>query len=148
VGRGGARGGALSAARRRRLLPTAAPGALAAAVVGAAAIVGAGLAPPGARGAEPVAPTREIYQGYRVYHANCYRCHGIDAVAGILAPDARRAAAALDLPEFRQIVENGTPGKGMPPFGRLLTPGEVSALYAYLRARADGTLRPGRLEAP
>ena len=48
---------------------------------------------------------------------------------------------------FVQTVKNGRPDKGMPTWGPLLTDKQVDDLYAYLKARSEGRLAPGRPHA-
>ena len=43
-----------------------------------------------------------------------------------------------------QTVKNGRPDKGMPTWGPLLTDKQIEDLYAYLKARSEGRLAPGR----
>ena len=48
------------------------------------------------------------------------------------------------LPEFLKKVRNGNPDKGMQAWNKLLDDNQITQLYNYVRARADGVLPPGR----
>jgi cytochrome c len=107
-------------------------------------VLGLALAPLGGRLAAQERSTVE--EGWRQYMVHCARCHGDDAVGGIMAPDLRRSAArgAVDQQTFREVVLEGRRDKGMPGFKGVLTDAQVSALYAYIEARASGKLKAGR----
>jgi mono/diheme cytochrome c family protein len=107
------------------------------------------------------------YNGYRRYHNSCHRCHGPDAVGSSFAPSLMESLRDLDEDQFNNIVVNGRidgkigfsdddskpaasqSGAGeknvMPSFG--LDPNVMDYLdniYAYIKARSDGALGPGR----
>jgi len=86
------------------------------------------------------------YEGWRQYMTNCARCHGDDAVGGVMAPDLRASVAkgALSQASFESVVSAGRPGKGMPSFKGTLTKEQIAAIYAYVDARAKGRLPAGR----
>jgi mono/diheme cytochrome c family protein len=86
------------------------------------------------------------YEGWRQYMVHCARCHGDDAVAGVMAPDLRHSVrrGAASGSTFDQVVTAGRPGKGMPGFDKTLTPDQVAAIRAYVTARANGELAAGR----
>lgn len=68
----------------------------------------------------------------------CYSCHGIDVVAGGMAPDLRASAIPLSEmePFFSRIVRDGERlGRGMPGFPDL-TDEELEALRHYIRRTA------------
>ena len=85
-------------------------------------------------------------EGWRQYMVNCARCHGDDAVGGVMAPDLRKSAASGAGSEatFHSIVKAGRRDKGMPGFKGTLSDGQISAIYAYVVARAKGGLPAGR----
>jgi quinoprotein dehydrogenase-associated probable ABC transporter substrate-binding protein len=116
-------------------------------------------APPGPRpgGTGAVSPppairdnllaTEAEYQGWKWFHVYCYRCHGVDAFGGQLAPDLRNSLSAqggLTRDTFVVTVRDGRPTKGMPPWNVLLNEKQIEQLYAYIKARSDGRLAPGR----
>jgi cytochrome c len=86
------------------------------------------------------------YEGWRQYMVNCARCHGDDAVGGIVAPDLRASIAkgAVDSASFRTVVTTGRREKGMPGFKDVLSDEQIAAIYAYVNARAQKRLPAGR----
>lgn len=91
--------------------------------------------------------TEAEYQGWKWFHVYCYRCHGVDAFGGQLAPDLRNALSAqgaLARDTFLVTVRDGRPTKGMPAWNVLLNEKQIEQLYAYVKARSDGRLAPGR----
>jgi quinohemoprotein ethanol dehydrogenase len=70
----------------------------------------------------------------------CGACHGAGfRGAGAPGPDLRESGAALDLATFTQVVREGRPERGMPPF-KTLTDDQIRQLHAYIRARAREAL--------
>jgi mono/diheme cytochrome c family protein len=92
--------------------------------------------------------TKVEYEGWRQYMGNCSRCHGDDAVGGIIAPDLRASVAkgAVNEASFPAVVRAGRPDKGMPGFKATLSDEQIAAIYAYVNARAKGRLPAGRPE--
>jgi mono/diheme cytochrome c family protein len=120
---------------------------------------------------------RGTYIGWRLFHTTCYGCHGVGGVGTDLAPNlvervktmTPRAFAAKVLTSYR-LVSPGEEGSELEATlealmqrergsarGLLLMPAweshanvppHVLDLYAYLSARADGMLGPGRPKAP
>jgi mono/diheme cytochrome c family protein len=104
-------------------------GAVAGAVAGALALLAAsGCA---CAGAQEAFPPGQIKAGADIYARNCSPCHG----ARMLEPQG-----AFDLREFphdarERFVSSVTRGKNqMPPWGDLLKPADVEALWAYVVA--------------
>jgi quinohemoprotein ethanol dehydrogenase len=96
--------------------------------------------PPGPKAAvQPPLSTADadtIARGRRLYDRSCNVCHGVQAVAGILA-DLRRMAPETHA-QFADIVLHGTRlGGGMPAFADRHTAEEVEAIHAYLIHRAN-----------
>jgi len=86
----------------------------------------------------------EPYRGREdLYHTWCARCHGARAVGAGVVADLRHAVVRPDA-AFETIVREGIPSLGMPAFEGLLDAGQIDALAAYLRTRAeeDGIGRP------
>ncbi len=102
----------------------------------------AGPPAPGAQGRASAAE----YEGWRQYAVNCARCHGDDAVGGVMAPDLRASVArgSVDSASFHQTVSRGRREKGMPAFEGVLRDEQIAAIYAYVAARAKGKLPAGR----
>ncbi len=77
-----------------------------------------------------------VREGKFLYASFCYRCHGVDAVAGASIPDLRYATAETHR-QFAAIVLGGVrESRGMPSFKDLLTREQVRAIQAYVLSRA------------
>jgi quinohemoprotein ethanol dehydrogenase len=104
---------------------------------------------------EPRAPTTRmnasqgsVREGKFLYASFCYRCHGVDAVAGSGVPDLRYATAQVHQ-QFAAIVLDGTrESRGMPPFNDLLTRDQVRAIQAYVLSRAAASAEVPSDKAP
>jgi PQQ-dependent dehydrogenase (methanol/ethanol family) len=82
-----------------------------------------------------------VHQGKLLFADNCAGCHGSNAVAGPL-PDLRYASAAT-LKDIEGIVLGGQRAVlGMPSFKKILNPGQVRAIQAYIVARARESAGP------
>ena len=127
-------------------------------MAGAAAALLLGAAPLAPAGAEEAKPYRvengridaNTYHGWQLYGENCQRCHAPGAV-GVeypYTPALAKSLKTMSEARFKHIVTNGKQcGEPlvMPSFGE--TPAvmlRLDDLYAYLKARADGVLGPGR----
>ena len=95
-------------------------------------------APADGNNAPPVA-TAAQYDGWKVFHSNCDRCHGQDATG---------SSNGISEAAFASVVSDGRAEKGMPAFKSTLTEAQVGQLYAYVKARSAGTLGPGRPKPP
>jgi mono/diheme cytochrome c family protein len=87
------------------------------------------------------------YNGYRRYHAGCNHCHGQDGLGSTFAPSL--VERGLDRMRFRTIVLDGISTGSAVMKGYAADPNVapyVDDIYAYLRARGDGALAPGRPE--
>jgi cytochrome c len=88
---------------------------------------------------------KSVYAGWKWWHVYCYRCHGMNAIGGsglgpnLLDPNEKFAQA-----EFLKKVQLGNPDKGMQAWNKLLDDMQILQLYAYVTARADKVLPPGR----
>ncbi len=94
---------------------------------------------------DKLAVNQSEYNGWKTFAVNCTRCHGEDAVGSTIAPNlmkSLREHVTHDM--FVETVMKGRPDKGMPTWGPLLTDKQVEDLYAYLKARSEGRLAPGR----
>jgi len=85
-----------------------------------------------------------VYNGWKWWHVYCYRCHGMNAVGGSLAPNLTDANQKLTLKEFLNTVRNGSVDGTMQAWNKLLDDKQITQLYYYVRARADNVLPPGR----
>jgi mono/diheme cytochrome c family protein len=86
-------------------------------------------------------------EGWRTWRAlACERCHGARQ-EGLVGPSLVESLSRLSKEEFRQTLLKGRPEKGMPNFdGSKMVTENIDGLYAYLKGRSDGAIRPGRLE--
>ena len=87
------------------------------------------------------------YIGWRTYTANCLRCHGQDGVGSTFAPSLLDKMKEIDRERFMTSVAKGYTGQVgvMPPWeGNPNVSKYYEHLYAYLLARSDGVLPPGR----
>jgi mono/diheme cytochrome c family protein len=85
------------------------------------------------------------YNGFRRYNAGCNHCHGQDGAGSTFAPSLVERLPAIDT--FRRTVKEGraTGVSVMKAFGDdpNIAP-YIDDIYAYLQARTDGVLGPGR----
>ena len=87
------------------------------------------------------------YQGWKWFHVYCYRCHGTDALGSTLAPNLRHSVSpqgTVTRDVFLTTVRDGRIAKGMPSWNALLNQRQIEQLYAYITARSEGRLAPGR----
>lgn len=92
---------------------------------------------------------RATYVGWRTFHAVCHTCHAQDAVGSSFAPALLPRIKQIDKERFVMVVDQGFTGQVgvMPAWG--MNPNVnryYDELWAYLRARSDGVLPPGRPE--
>jgi mono/diheme cytochrome c family protein len=95
--------------------------------------------------------TETEYQGWKYYAVYCERCHAPDAVGTADAPDLRYSVSPegeVTADSFRVIVRKGTENreenKVMKGFEDLLDDQRIDQVYAYIKARSEGRLAPGR----
>lgn len=119
-------------------------------VLTAAALIGIALVrvEVHSRAAAPAEDSSEtynsVYNGWKWWHVYCYRCHGMNAVGSTLGPNLTDPDLKLTLPEFLRKVRNGNPDKGMQAWDQLLDDKQITQIYAYVMARTDKVLPPGR----
>jgi len=87
---------------------------------------------------------KDVYNGWKWWHVYCYRCHGMNAIGGNLAPNLIDPNEKFTLPEFLKIVRNGSADGAMQAWNKLLDDKQITQIYTYVRARADKVLPPGR----
>lgn len=123
--------------------------------------------------AKAAQPQGSVYGGWRVFQARCASCHGADA-AGLpgAGPNLLERVATLGERRFVGLVLNrydwGLPPQQadrsalvdevvagrqglltMPAWGgEPVVTAHIADLYAYLSARAEGTVGPGRPSTP
>lgn len=117
--------------------------------------------------AREAAPPGSVYGGWRVYQQRCASCHGVAATGGDGVPDLTFRLRDLGPQRFVDLVlrrydwnlptaspretlvdEVVTRARGtvqMPAWqGEPMVSAHIMDLYAYLSARADGRIGPGR----
>jgi len=84
--------------------------------------------------------------GWKTWRAlACERCHGAEQ-EGLVGPSLINSMKVLTKEEFHTTVINGRPEKGMPPWGASeMIVKNWEGLYAYLKGRSDGNIKPGHL---
>jgi len=85
-----------------------------------------------------------VYNGWKWWHVYCYRCHGMNAIGGSLAPNLIDPNAKLPLKQFLIMVRNGSADGAMQPWDKLLDDRQITQLYYYVMARSEKVLPPGR----
>src|SRR5262245_8807548 len=86
--------------------------------------------------------------GWKTWRAlACERCHGAEQ-EGLVGPPLVVSLHRLTKDEFKKTITDGRPEKGMPPFSASkMVMDNWEGLYAYLKGRADGQIKPGHLYA-
>ena len=89
------------------------------------------------------------YDGWKQFNLNCARCHGEDVLGTTIAPHlivSLKPEGPVNTKEaFVQVVCAGRPAKGMPAWCSLgMDPATIEKIYAYVKARSDGKMSPGR----
>ncbi len=90
---------------------------------------------------------RDTYIGWRTFHGNCHVCHAQDAVGSTFAPNLLVRIQEFDFDTFVDRTANGYTGQVgvMPPWkDNPNVNKKYKELFAYLKARSDGALTPGR----
>jgi cytochrome c553 len=84
--------------------------------------------------------------GWKTWRAlACERCHGAEQ-EGLVGPSLVTSLKTLSKEEFHTTVINGRAEKGMPPWGAsAMMQKNWEGLYAYLKGRSDGNIKPGHL---
>ena len=84
--------------------------------------------------------------GWKTWRAMaCERCHGAKQ-EGLVGPSLIDGMKKLSKDEFKQTVLEGRSGTAMAPFKEAKTVVDnIDNLYAYLKGRSDGAIKPGRL---
>lgn len=88
----------------------------------------------------------QTLQGWKTWRAlACERCHGAQQ-EGLVGPALVESMKVLTKEQFHEVIMNGRPEKGMPPFNtsQMVTK-NWEGLYAYLKGRSNGDIQPGRL---
>jgi mono/diheme cytochrome c family protein len=101
----------------------------------------------GSEAAKPDQATveRAILNGYRRYSATCSHCHGADGLGSTFAPSL--IERPLPFEQFAEVVSNGRTRGNSVMRGFANDPNVapyIADIYAYLQARAAGTVGRGR----
>jgi mono/diheme cytochrome c family protein len=99
-----------------------------------------------------MAVTDQVYTGWKYFQVYCSRCHGDEAVGTMAAPDLTYSVSeegGVTADSFAFVVRQGAtdstaPDRRMRGFEDLLDQELIDALFAYVRARSDSSLPPGR----
>ncbi len=90
---------------------------------------------------------KATYIGWRTFNGSCAQCHAKDAVGSTFAPSLVERLKYVDRDRFMNHVRNGFQGQiGVMPAWKdnpNVAP-RLDDIYAYLKARSDGALPPGR----
>lgn len=87
------------------------------------------------------------YEGWKMFSVYCYRCHGVDAMGGGIAPNLRHSVSkegSVTHDVFITTVTYGRTALGMPTWKALLSPEQIEDLWLYVNARSSARLYPGR----
>jgi mono/diheme cytochrome c family protein len=86
-------------------------------------------------------------KGWKTWRAMaCDRCHGPNQ-EGMVGPSLVQSLKVLTKDEFKSVMLIGRVDKGMPNFGGTQTVVDnLDGLYAYLKGRSDGAIKPGKLK--
>jgi mono/diheme cytochrome c family protein len=103
-------------------------------------------------GTDRLAVTDQVYTGWKYFQVYCSRCHGDDALGSMAAPDLTYSVSeegGVTADSFGFVVREGAmdstaPDRRMRGFEDLLDQSLIDALFAYVRARSDSSLPPGR----
>ena len=110
--------------------------------------------------AKPVAADGKLYtvsdgnkvdpltlKGWRTWRSMaCERCHGANQ-EGMVGPSLIDSLKVLNKDQFKTVVLQGRVEKGMPNFsGSPQVVENIDHLYAYLKGRSDGAIKPGKVE--
>jgi mono/diheme cytochrome c family protein len=116
-------------------------------IAGAGAVANTQAAPPPYKVVDGNKVDTQTLNGWRTWRAlACERCHGA-AQEGMVGPSLVNSLKVLTPDEFKNTVLHGRIVKGMPNFdGSKQVVDNIDNLYAYLKGRSDGAIKPGRLE--
>ena len=75
-----------------------------------------------------------------VRQLDCARCHGA-GYEGQVGPSLLASAKQRSPEDFKRLVLEGNPSKGMPAYKNTPSAAEnIDAVYAYFKGRAEGTV--------
>jgi|GEM_PF-391843 len=81
-------------------------------------------------------------RGAVLYSSICFACHGLDGQGTNIAPalNDKDRLAKFDDDWYRKTIAEGRPSRGMPTWGKVLSPGQINDLVAYIRSWESGAL--------
>ena len=87
------------------------------------------------------------FTGWKTWRAMaCERCHGASQ-EGLVGPSLVNSLKTMSKEDFVNTVTHGRVEKGMPNFGTIESVTKnIDNLYAYLKGRSDGAIKPGHLK--
>jgi cytochrome c len=100
-----------------------------------------------AAGGDHLLVSPQEYEGWKMFSVYCYRCHGVDAMGGGIAPNLRHSVGpegSVTHDIFITTVTYGRTALGMPTWKALLSPEQMEDLWLYVNARSTNRLYPGR----
>jgi len=86
-------------------------------------------------------PPDLVQQGSALFRKDCSFCHGRDAGGGETGPDLTRSklvTADVSGDKIGEVVRDGRPDKGMPPFDR--SDQQIASLVAFIHTQQDNAL--------
>jgi cytochrome c oxidase cbb3-type subunit 3 len=97
--------------------------------------------------AKIVADPGEIAAGKTLFAANCVACHTADG-GGLIGPNLTddywiHGGTPLDV---HKTINEGVLAKGMPPWGKVMKPGQIKSLAAFVHSLHGTT--PAKPKAP
>lgn len=80
-------------------------------------------------------PTPNPAQGATIYKSTCFACHGANGEGTKTAPalNSQALLTKFDDDWLRKTISQGSPTKGMPTWGRVLSPQQIDAVTAFIR---------------
>ncbi len=81
-------------------------------------------------------PTADASQGQVIFDSTCYACHGTNGQGTDRAPalNSKDLLDKFDDNWLRQTISDGRPAKGMPTWGKVLSPEQIDNVVAYIRS--------------
>lgn len=86
-----------------------------------------------------------VEAGRALFQQDCSFCHGRDASGGESGPDlthSRLVKQDVDGDKIAQVVKNGRPDRGMPPFD--LSADQISSLVAFIHTQVSKAAKPAK----
>jgi cytochrome c oxidase cbb3-type subunit 3 len=102
--------------------------------------------------AAPSASSDTAAAGKRIFATTCAGCHGLDGRGGERGPNiaTRAEVRRLSDADISRVIEDGSPSKKMPGFGRSLNDAKIHAIIVYVRSlqgNTDTSALPGNSDA-